>query len=152
MTGGTVRYARFGGSNGVSYDGSSSTQNGKVVGDTYVYVGGNATVGTPTLVANNTIESVSKVEAVEHRLQLLPSSNGTTVIDDAFNSNPAGSKAALDVISKFDGRKIIITPGMVELGEEEETRGEVRYRDATRRTEAENQPLGQHQSPDTCHH
>ena len=63
MTGGTVRYAIFGGSNGVSYDGSSSTQNGKVVGDTYVYVGGNATVGTPTLVANNTIESVSKVEA-----------------------------------------------------------------------------------------
>ncbi len=66
------------------------------------------------------ISGCEKIEPVEHRLQLLPSSNGTIVIDDAFNSNPAGSKAALDVISKFDGRKIIITPGMVELGEEED--------------------------------
>ncbi len=66
------------------------------------------------------IEGCKKIEPVEHRLQIFPSTNGTTVIDDAFNSNPAGSKAALDVISKFDGRKIIITPGMVELGEEED--------------------------------
>lgn len=66
------------------------------------------------------IAGVSKIEAVEHRLQLLPSNNGTTVIDDAFNSNPEGCKAALEVISGFDGRKIIITPGMVELGEEED--------------------------------
>ena len=66
------------------------------------------------------INGVSKIEPVEHRLQLLPSANGTTVIDDAFNSNPVGSKAALDVISQFKGRKIIITPGMVELGEEED--------------------------------
>ena len=62
---------------------------------------------------------ISKIEPVEHRLQLLPSTNGTTVIDDAFNSNPVGSKAALDVIKQFEGRKIIITPGMVELGKEE---------------------------------
>jgi len=66
------------------------------------------------------INGCSKIEPVEHRLQLLPSTNGTTVIDDAFNSNPAGSKAALDVLSKFTGRKIIVTPGMVELGEEED--------------------------------
>lgn len=63
---------------------------------------------------------VSKIEPVEHRLQILPSQNGTTVIDDAFNSNPLGSKMALDVLKSFDGRKIIITPGMVELGEKEE--------------------------------
>lgn len=62
---------------------------------------------------------VSKIEPVEHRLQILPSTNGTIVIDDAFNSNPVGSKAALDVLKSFDGRKIIITPGMVELGEKE---------------------------------
>ncbi len=63
---------------------------------------------------------VSKIEPVEHRLQLIPSTNGTIVIDDAFNSNPKGSKAALDVIKEFEGRKIIITPGMVELGAEED--------------------------------
>ncbi len=62
---------------------------------------------------------IQKIEPVEHRLQLLPTNNGTTVIDDAFNSNPVGSRKALDVLKQFDGRKIIITPGMVELGKEE---------------------------------
>lgn len=62
---------------------------------------------------------VSKIEPIEHRLQILPNSNGITVIDDAFNSNPVGSKMALDVLKQFDGRKIIITPGMVELGKDE---------------------------------
>ena len=73
---------------------------------------------------------IKKVEPVEHRLSLIPSSNGTIIIDDAFNSNPVGFRAALDVLREFkDHRKIIITPGMVELGamEEEENRkiGEV---------------------------
>ena len=40
-------------------------------------------------------------------------------IDDAFNSNPVGAKAALRVLSRFPGRRIVITPGMVELGGEE---------------------------------
>ena len=62
---------------------------------------------------------IAKIEPVEHRLQILPSSNGTIVIDDAFNSNPSGSKAAIDVLKEFKGRKIVITPGMVELGNEE---------------------------------
>lgn len=63
---------------------------------------------------------VSKIEPIPHRLQILPTNNGTIVIDDAFNSNPVGSKMALDVLKAFKGRKIVITPGMVELGEKEE--------------------------------
>jgi len=63
---------------------------------------------------------IEKVEPVEHRLSLIPSSNGTIVIDDAFNSNPVGFRAALDVLREFkEHRKIIITPGMVELGDME---------------------------------
>lgn len=62
---------------------------------------------------------VRKVAPVEHRLQLIGRGN-TTVIDDAYNSNPAGAKAALDVLSLFDGYKILITPGMVELGERQD--------------------------------
>ena len=58
---------------------------------------------------------VKKIKPIEHRLQMIDGANGITVIDDAFNSNPVGSKMALDVIKSFDGRKIIITPGMVEL-------------------------------------
>ena len=63
---------------------------------------------------------ISRIAPVEHRLQLIPST-GVTIIDDAFNSNPKGAQAALKVIREFEGRRIIITPGMVELGEEEET-------------------------------
>ena len=62
---------------------------------------------------------VSKIEPVPHRLQILNNQNGVVVIDDAFNSNPVGSKMALDLLKSFKGRKIIITPGMVELGDSE---------------------------------
>lgn len=62
---------------------------------------------------------VSKVRPVEHRLQLLQSAGGVTVIDDAFNANPVGAKAALDVLRGFPGRRVIVTPGFVELGAEE---------------------------------
>ena len=62
---------------------------------------------------------VSKIEPVPHRLQLINNNNGTIVIDDAFNSNPVGAKMALDVLKSFKGRRIVITPGMVELGAEE---------------------------------
>lgn len=65
-------------------------------------------------------KGIGKIEAVEHRLQIVPTVNGLIVIDDTFNSNPIGSKAALEVISTFgDGNKIIITPGMIELGKKE---------------------------------
>ncbi len=63
---------------------------------------------------------VSLIEPVEHRLQLIPTGNGVNVIDDAFNSNPQGAAAAVEVLSSFEGRKIIVTPGMVEFGEKQD--------------------------------
>lgn len=61
--------------------------------------------------------AVEEMPPVEHRLQLLPSADSdVTVIDDAYNSNPIGAKNALGVLSRFDAKKIIITPGFVELG------------------------------------
>lgn len=60
---------------------------------------------------------IGKVEAVEHRLQLIPGT--VTVIDDAFNANPVGSREALNVLASFPARRICVTPGMVELGAEE---------------------------------
>lgn len=68
------------------------------------------------------VKGISKLEAVEHRLKLIDQGTGVLVIDDAFNSNPDGTKAALNVLNSFtDRRKIIVTPGMVELGDLEET-------------------------------
>lgn len=61
--------------------------------------------------------AVRRLPPVEHRLQLRPTPV-YTIIDDAFNSNPKGAEQALEVLASFDkGKKIIITPGMVELGE-----------------------------------
>lgn len=57
---------------------------------------------------------------VEHRLQLLLNPGGYHVIDDAFNANPAGAQAALEVLASMPtGKKILVTPGMVELGPRE---------------------------------
>ncbi len=67
---------------------------------------------------------IAKAQPVEHRLQLIPTTNGITVIDDAFNSNPAGTRAALKVLGSFPGRKIIVTPGLVELGDAEAAENE----------------------------
>ncbi|MDR0649715.1 MAG: UDP-N-acetylmuramoyl-tripeptide--D-alanyl-D-alanine ligase [Synergistaceae bacterium] len=63
--------------------------------------------------------SVRRLEAVPHRLQLI-SRGGMIIIDDAYNSNESGSSAALEVLGGFDGFKILVTPGMVELGEEQD--------------------------------
>ena len=63
--------------------------------------------------------AVKALPPIEHRLQLRPAGD-YFIIDDAFNSNPAGAAAALEVLAAFgEGKKIIITPGMVELGERE---------------------------------
>lgn len=60
--------------------------------------------------------AVRLLKPVEHRLELLP--NG--FIDDAYNSNPAGFKAALDVLAAFPGQRVLVTPGMVELGDKQD--------------------------------
>jgi UDP-N-acetylmuramoyl-tripeptide--D-alanyl-D-alanine ligase len=63
--------------------------------------------------------AATKVEPVEHRLNLIQSGD-VTIIDDAFNSNPVGARNAVEVLSKFTGgRRILVTPGMVELGDVE---------------------------------
>jgi UDP-N-acetylmuramoyl-tripeptide--D-alanyl-D-alanine ligase len=64
---------------------------------------------------------IESLEPVEHRLQLIRGAGGVTVIDDAFNSNPAGAAAALDVLADFDQKEanqiVVVTPGIVELGD-----------------------------------
>jgi UDP-N-acetylmuramoyl-tripeptide--D-alanyl-D-alanine ligase len=54
----------------------------------------------------------------EHRQTVSTSERGFTVIDDTFNSNPAGARTALGLLERAvdGGRKVVVTPGMVELG------------------------------------
>ncbi|MCY3743435.1 MAG: UDP-N-acetylmuramoyl-tripeptide--D-alanyl-D-alanine ligase [Candidatus Poribacteria bacterium] len=65
-------------------------------------------------------EAVANVEPVPHRLQLTAGAGGVTIIDDSFNSNPVGAKAALEALNEIgEGKKVLVTPGMIELGERE---------------------------------
>lgn len=64
--------------------------------------------------------AVSKIEQVEHRLNMKCTAGGVTIIDDAFNSNPDGSRMALYVLSRMKkGKRIVVTPGMIELGDKQ---------------------------------
>lgn len=65
------------------------------------------------------IIGINNIEPINHRLELKNFGN-VTVLDDAYNANPIGAKNALDTLNLFDGEKVIITPGMIEMGEEEE--------------------------------
>ena len=63
-------------------------------------------------------QAVKSVKQIEHRLEL--KKYGTiNIIDDAYNSNPLGAKTALEVLKLLGGKKIIVTAGMIELGEQQ---------------------------------
>lgn len=62
---------------------------------------------------------VEKLHSVPHRLEIIKSSSKYTIIDNSYNSSVQGSEASIDVLSKFDGKKFVITPGLVELGSEQ---------------------------------
>ena len=62
--------------------------------------------------------AVKKIKTVEHRLELKKFPKFYQ-IDDAYNSNPVGAKSALDVLALMKGIKVVVTPGMIELGEKE---------------------------------
>jgi UDP-N-acetylmuramoyl-tripeptide--D-alanyl-D-alanine ligase len=64
-------------------------------------------------------EGLSRVEAPAHRLQPIHNRRaGVVVIDDAYNSNPDGAASALEVLREHPAsRRLLVTPGMVELGD-----------------------------------
>jgi UDP-N-acetylmuramoyl-tripeptide--D-alanyl-D-alanine ligase len=70
---------------------------------------------------------LADLPSVDHRLQAVRSDSGLTILDDTYNSNPAGARAALGALAVLgsggdgDGtghhnRLVVVTPGMVELG------------------------------------
>jgi UDP-N-acetylmuramoyl-tripeptide--D-alanyl-D-alanine ligase len=54
----------------------------------------------------------------DHRQTVTTSEKGFSIIDDTYNSNPAGASKGLEALTGLapDGRKALVTPGMVELG------------------------------------
>ncbi len=59
---------------------------------------------------------ISKIQPIKHRLEIFSNHNGVTIIDDSYNANVEGVKCALEVLKTLEGKKYIVTPGLVELG------------------------------------
>ena len=71
--------------------------------------------------ADRAVAALRTVPQIKHRLEVKTQADGTIYIDDGFNSNPQGFAAALELLSilavEKTARRILITPGIVELGE-----------------------------------
>lgn len=63
-------------------------------------------------------KGIEKLKPIPHRLELIKGAV-VNVIDDSYNSNLDGFKQALEVLGGFSGRKIVVSPGLVELGKEQ---------------------------------
>ncbi|HEY9130006.1 MAG TPA: UDP-N-acetylmuramoyl-tripeptide--D-alanyl-D-alanine ligase [Sulfurovum sp.] len=62
-------------------------------------------------------EGLSTLKAVNHRLQRIDA-GGKVILDDSFNGNIDGMMASFDLATTYEGRKVIITPGLVEVDDE----------------------------------
>ncbi|GHF15814.1 Mur ligase [Kordiimonas sediminis] len=74
-------------------------------------------IGLPWSAIKGALRSVPQIR---YRLEVTKTPGQPTIINDAYNSNPVGFKAALEVLSVLKeegGRRILVTPGMVELGD-----------------------------------
>jgi UDP-N-acetylmuramoyl-tripeptide--D-alanyl-D-alanine ligase len=72
------------------------------------------------LAPDDIVAALRSTPQIAHRLEVKRQPDGTVVIDDAYNSNPVGFASALALLDRLQqpsGRRILVTPGMVELGD-----------------------------------
>lgn len=64
---------------------------------------------------------VNRVSAVANRANVVTAPSGVVVVDDTFNANPASAASALAVLMSMPltGRRVVVTPGLIELGREQ---------------------------------
>ena len=116
-----VRFSAEGTSFSVTEDDRTHTARLRLLGRHHV---GNAllALGVGRLFGIRTrsaVHALGRLEPVPHRLSQRAEA-GLLVLDDAFNSNPVGARNAVEVLGAFAPRqRFIVTPGMVELGEQE---------------------------------
>lgn len=65
---------------------------------------------------------ISHLTPAQHRLTVVTAPSGLTVIDDTFNANPSSATSALSLLKSIPatGRRVVITPGLIEMGSEQE--------------------------------
>lgn len=62
-------------------------------------------------------QGLSQFNGVAGRLRHLPGIHHTSLIDDTYNANPSSMKAAIDVLAKQTGRRLMVMGDMAELGD-----------------------------------
>jgi UDP-N-acetylmuramoyl-tripeptide--D-alanyl-D-alanine ligase len=64
------------------------------------------------------VDALADLQSPQHRQSISTSDLGFTIIDDTYNSNPAGGRSALALLDRLGAgyRRVVVTPGMVELG------------------------------------
>jgi UDP-N-acetylmuramoyl-tripeptide--D-alanyl-D-alanine ligase len=62
-------------------------------------------------------KAVAKLTPVEHRLQKI-TAGGKIILDDGYNGNIDGMLEGIRLCSLHEGRKVIVTPGLVESSDE----------------------------------
>lgn len=64
-------------------------------------------------------KGLERLAPVKHRLEPIPGAGNVLVIDDSYNGNPDGAREAIRLLAEFqDRRKVYLTPGLVEMGEQ----------------------------------
>lgn len=64
-------------------------------------------------------QAIERLPFVEHRLEVRKTAS-YTILDDAYNANPQGAAYALDVLKQMPGKRFIVTPGFIDLGDQQE--------------------------------
>ena len=62
-------------------------------------------------------QGLSTLKSVDHRLQRIDA-GGKVILDDSFNGNIDGTMASFSLASTYNGRKVVVTPGLVEVDDE----------------------------------
>ncbi len=122
LTVGDIRCDRFGAKFTVQYKGEVIELSSKLLGiHNVLNIAGAVATAFDLGVSTRDIKfAVEHLKPIEHRLELKPFINGSILVDDAYNANPTGSLEAVNVLASFEGMtRIIVTPGLVELGEDE---------------------------------
>lgn len=101
--------------------GASCRFSTRLLGDANVenLLGAIAVANTLGLPMERLAPAVRRIQSPPHRLELI-NAGDLAIIDDTYNSNPQGAKVAIDTLARFDGLRVLATPGLVELGEREE--------------------------------
>ncbi len=70
------------------------------------------------LTGDEIVKGIEELKPISHRLEIIKTDKNI-ILDDSYNASVEGYKVALDVLSKMKGKKIVVTPGLVELGGQE---------------------------------